>query len=117
MVRRLSGKTNKGVHRVAWDMRFPALTPVSLSKPGFKPPWWEAPKGPLVLPGTYTVELTKRIDGRVLSHGPANTIKVVALETESPLVTKDRPALLAFQQKTGRLQRAVEGAAKSMGEL
>ncbi|MEL6547747.1 MAG: glycosyl hydrolase, partial [Myxococcota bacterium] len=117
VVRRLSGKTKKGFHRVAWDMRFPALTPVSLKKPGFKPPWWEAPKGPLVLPGTYTVELTKRIDGRVMSLGTAKTFLVVALENGSPLVTKDRPALLAFQQKTGRLQRAVEGAAKSMGEL
>ena len=57
VVRRLTGPVKAGVHRVAWDLRFPAADPTSL-KPGptaVENPFYEAPAGPLVVPGTYTV--------------------------------------------------------------
>ena len=48
VVRRLTGPVKAGVHRVAWDLRFPAPDPTSL-KPGPTPvenPFYEAPAGP-----------------------------------------------------------------------
>ena len=48
VVRRLTGPVKAGIHRVAWDLRFPAPDPTSL-KPGPTPvenPFYEAPAGP-----------------------------------------------------------------------
>lgn len=117
VVRRLEGPAGDGLHRVAWDFRYPSTDPVSLEGPGVRPPWWEPPQGPLVLPGAYTVELAKRIDGVLTSIAAKERFEVKPLDRGSPLVTDDREALLAFQQKTAELNRAVEGAVKAMGEM
>ncbi|MEO1481575.1 MAG: hypothetical protein AAFU77_05665 [Myxococcota bacterium] len=117
IVREMTGPAEKGLHRVAWDMRYPATSPVSLKPPGFKPPWWEPPVGPLALPGTYTVELAKRINGKLTGLTDPKSFALKPMERASPLETDDRAALLAFQRKTAELQRAVEGAVKALGEL
>ncbi|MBN2445908.1 MAG: glycosyl hydrolase, partial [Phycisphaerae bacterium] len=59
VVQRVVGSREKGFHRVAWNLRYPAFTPTSLTTPGDKDPWWEPPAGPLALPGTYTVTMAK----------------------------------------------------------
>ena len=117
VVRRMTGPTTKGLHRVAWDLRYPTSTPINLKPPGFKPPWYQPPRGPLVTPGAYTVTLSQRIDGVTKDLTKPMAFNVKALDQQSPLVTKDRPALLSFQQKTADLQRAVNGASKAIGEL
>ncbi|MEL6760450.1 MAG: glycosyl hydrolase [Myxococcota bacterium] len=117
LVRRLEGPSTKGIHRVAWDLRYPSHEPVTLKPPEFRPPWWEPPQGPLVLPGTYTVKLAKRVDGKLIALGQSVSFEVQALPVDSPLVTDDRAGLLAFQNKTAELSRAVQGATKAMAEL
>ena len=111
VVRRLSGPTKSGFHRVAWDLRFPASNPVSL-KPvptATENPFFEVPQGPLVVPGTYTVSFEKRVDGALLPFGTPQTFSVEALGLQT-LKAADAAALLAFERKTARLQRAVMGA-------
>jgi len=115
VVRRLEGPVTQGFHRVAWDLRFPPSEPVSLEKPADFDPWSAKPQGPLALPGTYTVELAKRVRGEVVSLGEPQRFEVVALGTAG-LPTADRATILAFQQKTARLQRAVLGAQKLADE-
>ncbi|MDH5761155.1 MAG: glycosyl hydrolase, partial [Gemmatimonadota bacterium] len=56
-VRRVEGPAREGLHRVAWDLRGPPPDPVELTTPGFVPPWMTPPQGPLVAPGSYSVEL------------------------------------------------------------
>jgi photosystem II stability/assembly factor-like uncharacterized protein len=111
VVRRLTGPVKAGVHRVAWDLRFPASAPTSL-KPGPTPvenPFYDAPAGPLAVPGTYTVSFEKRVDGVLTAFGDPQTFPVESLGLQT-LKAKDAEALLAFQRKTARLQRAVLGA-------
>ncbi|MEO0603283.1 MAG: glycosyl hydrolase, partial [Myxococcota bacterium] len=117
VVRRLTAPAGQGLHRVAWNLRYPSREPVSLESTGFRPPWWEAPQGPLVLPGTYRVTLAKRVGGTLTPLGKPVSFEVRPLPADSPLVTDDRAELLAFQNDTAALNRAVEGAAESMGEL
>ncbi|MBT8143580.1 MAG: glycosyl hydrolase, partial [Gammaproteobacteria bacterium] len=62
-VRRVSGPTDKGLHRVAWNLRLPAPDPIQLGDAGFRPPWASDPVGPLTLLGQYTATLTKVVDG------------------------------------------------------
>jgi photosystem II stability/assembly factor-like uncharacterized protein len=117
VVRRLTGPVKAGVHRVTWDLRFPASAPASL-KPGPTPvenPFYEAPAGPLVVPGTYSVSFEKRVDGVLTSFGEPRAFEVESLGLQT-LKAKDAKELLAFQRKTARLQRAVLGAIEAIEE-
>lgn len=114
VVRTLTGPVTAGFHRVAWDLRFPASDPVSLEAPKdniFANP----PMGPLVLPGRYSVSLAQRVDGKLTPLGEPQTFEAVALGTAT-LPAPDRDALVAFQRRAARLQRAVMGAVEAAKE-
>jgi hypothetical protein len=116
-VRRLTGPVKAGVHRVAWDLRFPASAPTSL-KPGPTPvenPFYEAPAGPLAVPGTYTVSFERRVDGVLTAFGEPRTFEVESLGLQT-LKAADAKELLAFQRRTAGLQRAVLGAIDAIEE-
>jgi photosystem II stability/assembly factor-like uncharacterized protein len=115
VVRRLTGPTAAGFSRVAWDLRYPAFDPTNLATPELAP-WDRLPYGPLAAPGRYTVSLAKRVRGVVTPLGQPQTFTAVPLGTAS-LPAADRSALLSFEEKTGRLQRAVLGAVKSAEEV
>ena len=110
VIRRVSGPVTAGYHRVAWDLRYPPPSPIELTPPEidvFSPP----PGGPLVVPGKYTVRLVKRIDGVDTPLGDAQTFNVTPLYL-SIMNESDRNAVLAFQKRASRLQKAIMGAAR-----
>jgi photosystem II stability/assembly factor-like uncharacterized protein len=117
VVRRVEGPHDKGFHRVAWDLRYPAPNPVEAKKKHAEDnPFFEPPVGPLVKPGTYHVSLTADVGGveRDLA-GPVG-FAVVPLKAAS-LPAADRAALLAFQEKATHLNRAALGAEHLATEL
>ena len=57
VVRQIDGATSAGLHRTAWDMRWSATDPVNLTPPEFLPYWASPPRGPLAVPGEYTVTI------------------------------------------------------------
>jgi hypothetical protein len=65
-----------------------------------------------VVPGKYTVRLAKRIDGVETPLGEAQTFNVVPLYL-SIMNESDRNAVLAFQRKASRLQKAIMGAGRA----
>jgi hypothetical protein len=67
MVRQLEGPGTAGIHRVAWDLHYPPPGPPTT---GYRKPFYEAPTGPLVKPGEYTVRI--EAGGRQVSK----TVKV-----------------------------------------
>jgi hypothetical protein len=109
-IRTLTGPVTKGVHRVTWDLRVPAP---ALPRPRSPDPVDEElfgpePGGPLVMPGTYQVTISKRVDGvQTPLVGPEKFEVVVDGAVTMDLA--DRKALGEFQQKVARLQRAVVG--------
>jgi len=108
VVRRISGPITKGIHRVAWDLRFPALDPTELTPPAFEP--WGGPSvGPMVVPGTFSVFLAKRVGGVLEALGESQSFTVESLGLAS-LPAPDRQELLAFQKKAGEMQRVMMGA-------
>ena len=115
VVRRLTGPITAGIQRVNWDLRYPAAT-----LPGPPPPDadfdFEPPAGPLVMPGTYTVEVAKRVDGVLTPLGQPQHFEVV-VEGQSEMSSADRMALVDFQQKASRLQRAVSGSLEAANGL
>ena len=115
VVRRLTGPVGAGFQRLTWDLRYPAA---NLSAP--PPPDadfdFEPPSGPLVMPGSYKVSVAKRVEGVVTPLGPPQEFQVTVEGIEN-MSTADRSALVEFQQKAIRLQRAVSGATQAANGL
>ncbi len=115
VVRRLTGPVSAGFHRVTWDLRYPPLTPVELKTSAEENPFASPPTGPMIVPGTYSVSLAKMVDGKLVTLGEPRSFEAVPLGLAS-LPARDKVAVLAFQQKTARLQRAVLGARRAVNE-
>ncbi len=116
VVRRIDGPAGKGFHRVAWDMRYPAPDPVDLDPRTDFAPWEGVPQGPMVLPGQYSVTLSKRVEGALEEISGSQTFNMKALFSGG-LVAENREAVLQFEQQTAELYRAVMGANRAAGEI
>jgi photosystem II stability/assembly factor-like uncharacterized protein len=116
VVRRIQGPAGKGFHRVAWDMRYPAPDPVDLKPSTDLPPWQTPPQGPMVLPGSYSVTLSRRVEGELQDLSGPRTFALKPLFSGG-LVAQDRGAVLEFQQQTAELYRAVAGADRAADEI
>jgi photosystem II stability/assembly factor-like uncharacterized protein len=111
VVRRVDGKTKKGIHRVTWDLRYPSARPTSIREEEDRPPWARNPVGPLALPGNYTVTMSSNIDGVTTDLAGPQEFEVAELGINT-FAADDPAAARAFQQKTWDLERAVRGALK-----
>lgn len=100
VVRRITGPTSKGTHRIAWDLRYASFTGTGGS-------------GPLVVPGAFTVDVAQRVDGKTESLTEGHAFQVVPI-LESTLPRQERSAVLEFQMAVGKLQRKAMGAARKL---
>jgi photosystem II stability/assembly factor-like uncharacterized protein len=114
VVRRISGPVSQGIHRVAWSLRYPPVEPIEREATE-REEWQWTPEGPLVVPGTFTVSLAKKVEGVLTPLGEPQTFTVESLGLAT-LEEKDRSALLDFQKKAGELQRAMMGAGAAAQE-
>ena len=112
----MAGETEAGLHRTAWDLRWPPTEPVVLEPPEFVPYWQRPPRGPFVVPGEYSVTLAKRQDGQLVELGGPESFTVKPLML-SPETSDDPESVRAFQLKAGELYRAVQGAVAHSAEL
>jgi len=109
VVRRLVGPVSKGFHRVAWDLRYllPSPTRIDEAKEG----WRESSRGILALPGTYTVQLSRYIDGEFTLLREPQRFKIVPLNLQT-LPARDVQTQFQFQKQVSSLLRAVMGLEK-----
>lgn len=115
VVRRLTGPVSAGIQRLNWDLRYPAANLPAAPSPDADFDF-EPPSGPLVMPGTYKVSVAKRVEGVVTPLGPPQEFQVT-VEGQENMSTADRAALVEFQKKAVRLQRAVNGATQAANAL
>jgi len=120
VVRRLTGPATRGFQRVTWDLRSAPVTPITApARTGDDDDLatlFGGPRGgPVVAPGTYRVQISKRVDGVLTALGAPQTFTAAPV-VEPSLGAPDRAARLAFQQRVARLQRAVLGSAQVLGE-
>lgn len=99
LVSRVAGAKSKGLHRTAWDLRYS----------GFMG------RGPLVVPGEYTVEAVKRVGDKVELLAEPVTFTVVntfqgTLEQQPPEAT------LEFQLTTAELMARIVGRVRKLDE-
>lgn len=106
VVRRVTGPTSAGVHRVQWDLRYPGTTPVTAGT-------GSDGNGPMVAPGRFTVELARFHESAFtpLTEPVPFTVQAAG---EHTLAMPDRTAILAFHRDAGELQRRVMGGAQAL---
>ncbi|MEM8896727.1 MAG: glycosyl hydrolase [Bacteroidota bacterium] len=133
LVRKLTGPTSKGFHRISWDLKYPQGNFIS---PNDKTSLDKA-SGLMAAPGTYTVSLSKEVDGVITDLSDAVEFEVVplrkgALEGSSPAETaafwrelestsKDASVLRAQfgnqMKKLGLLKTSLERSLISPGDM
>jgi len=112
VVMRFTGPGAAGLHRVAWNLRYPYSGPINLNEGGPSSPWDEERTGPLVMPGQYSVTISKRVRGQeTVLAGPVEfKAKPLGL---NPTANPDPEGALAFRRKADELHRAVQGATRT----
>lgn len=112
-VRWIEGSSEKGIHRVNWDLRFSPPDPIDLTVPDFRPPWAGEAQGPLAMPGRYSVQLYVLFNGDLKAQGASENFLVKPVKkTET-----DYKSISSFQNKTAELSRQVSNAGKKLGEI
>ena len=113
VVRRISGPVKKGFHRVAWDLRYSTPNAIALN-PKPRGEWDNAPRGSLVAPGTYTVTMSKEIDGVITDFAGEKSFEVVPLNTNS-LQGSDIGVTTSFWKKYDATTRDVTAIQYDIG--
>jgi photosystem II stability/assembly factor-like uncharacterized protein len=117
VIRRIQGSNAPGINRIPWDLKYPAISlrPEAAGEEGIFP-WEFGPAGPGVMPGKYTVKLSKKVDGKFTDLSSPQTFTLFVPGAEK-MAVDDRTALAEFQMKAMKLQRAITGASSAGNEL
>jgi photosystem II stability/assembly factor-like uncharacterized protein len=115
VVRRLKTSARKGISRIAWDLRYPPEVPVDLSGPGEDNPFADPDVGPLVTPGTYSVSVSRVVDGVPEPMAGPRDFQVVPLNNAT-LAAGDKEALSAFQREAGAAYRDILSGARRVAD-
>jgi len=112
-VRWLEGANVAGIHRVAWDLRYPAPNAIDLSEPEFSPPWATEGVGPLAAPGRYTAQLFAIAGGTATPLGEPQGFNVKPVRPAA--IGTDYQEITNFQQEAANLQREIANAYEEIG--
>ncbi len=114
IVRHIEGPVAAGFHRVAWDLRYPAPDPWVPEEQ--QQPSRQEPAGVLVEPGTYTVNLARRVDGKLEDLNQAQTFDVKSIR-QPTLAGSAQDDRVTFSRHVDELQRSVSGSVAAIDEL
>ncbi len=115
IVRKLKAAAKKGLNRMHWDFRYASSSPVSLTPPSNDNPFSSPDVGQFVLPGSYTVTLSKSVDGVITDLSGPEKFHVKLLPGTT-LPSADRPAMVQWQREADELKRAMQGAAQMLSD-
>ena len=105
LVRRLEAPRSAGFHRLAWDLRHPAARRTGRRRAS----------GPLAVPGSYQVQLSRIVDGVAQQLSQPQPFEVVPLGNAT-LPAADAALRLEFEQRVAELQAAVLAAGSFIAE-
>src|SRR5206468_3310048 len=109
-VRVITGPVEKGLHRVAWDLRAPAhQLPPNRPRGEIEELFGDPLVGPYIMPGRYTATLSQRVGGVVTQLADPVSFNVV-LDPQHAQSAADQSARWAFQEKLQALRREIAGS-------
>ncbi len=116
VVRRLTDKPGKGLHRIAWDLRLQDPAPIKLKEPTERDPWDSGPRGALAVPGRYQASLAWQVDGvlRPVAGPVAFDVKPLDADRLSPAQWSE---FSAFCVRMGEDQRRAMAASERLKEI
>lgn len=107
IIRHLKATGSKGLQKIQWDMRAPIPDPVTnRSSPAEDQLFSSEQQGYLVGPGTYSVQMSKVIDGVITDIGNRQNFNLIPLNNSS-LPLPDPNDNLKFFQQVDKLSKAV----------
>src|SRR5262249_6201383 len=117
VVRQIPGTNEKGINRVAWDLRYPATAlPPVLADPLAAVFEELQPTGTLAMPGTYTVQLSRKVRDQWTDLSQPQKFRVYT-EAEMGINPESLAELHKFQRKLARLDRAAAAAVAYGNEM
>ena len=114
IVNEIRKSPQKGINRVYWDLKYPAID--ELRTRYADPSSSINSSGIMVLPGTYTVELAKSIQGEITTLVEPVSFEVKSLGNRS-LPPTDPAAMLAFHQDLMQLSKSAHAVTESYQQL
>ena len=111
-VRRVEGPTGKGIHRVAWDLRFPDTDALAADADAGSEDGDEA-GGVLAAPGTYQVTLAKQVDGQTTTLAGPIRFEVERLRAGAPEGATPEETV-AFWRQLATARRSATAATKAV---
>ncbi len=110
IVRHLKAPPSKGLQKITWDMRGPISDPVtSRVSPQEDQLFNSEQQGHLLMPGKYTVNMFKVMDGIVTPMGNTQTINTKLLN-QGAILAADFKDNIEFYQKVDRMSKVVSAA-------
>ena len=113
MLRHIEGPVEAGFHRVAWDLRYPAVDPWT---PEEERSEYAYPTGVLVAPGIYQVAMYQRVDGELTALNQSEQFELVSIR-EPTLPGSSQEQRIAFSRQVDEMERAVSGTLRSIDEV
>ncbi|MFZ0857685.1 MAG: hypothetical protein WAN10_12615 [Candidatus Acidiferrales bacterium] len=109
-IRQVPAMNAPGIHRTTWDLRYAATTvplrPLSPEEEVFS---GGRDRGPLAMPGTYTVTLSQEVDGVIKQIAGSQSFEVYPLGARA-MSPEDHAALAQFQLQVAHLNGAGHGS-------
>jgi len=114
IIRKIKTGTNPGIKRVNWNLRHTTTSPIKLKEQELGR--YSSPdEGMLALPGEYTVQMYKNVDGEFTALTEPQSFIVKPLNNQT-LLAKDKSEVLAFQKDVAELDRSLSGTKKLYSE-
>ncbi len=113
-IQKIKSGASQGINRITWDLRYPTTNPIRKSK-GSVGRYSNPDKGPLVIPGKYTVEMYLSDNGILSKMTEATPFEVKALENSS--LSRQTEENAVFKKELAELRRRVAGTGNQIGEL
>jgi len=110
-VRRVRGPVDKGMNRIAWDLRYPAPWAVSLDAEA--PELGDEPSGLLAAPGNYSATLAKEVGGEITILSEAVNFEVAQLR-EGALTGSTPAEAAAFWRSYEQIVRNASAVSQSL---
>ncbi len=115
VVRQIEGPVEAGFHRTAWNLRYPALNAWVPEAERDEDDDSEG-AGVLVVPGTFTVSMHKRVDGVLTDLGQGRSFDVVSIR-EPTLPGSTQEQRVVFETQIDELIRASDGTVGAIDEV
>jgi hypothetical protein len=94
VVARVNGSTNKGLHRLSWNLRYTQYN-----------------ASPMVAPGNYSVQGFQLIDGNITKLGNEQSFEIVSIEDPS-LKSKNLEQTIAYQLGLAKFNDAINASSQ-----